>query len=68
MSDIPEADWKVLRSLKDVALERLCDRILAEIQAAATMPGRTSHQRYLDVWLVRGESSMAVSSSPMSIR
>ena len=50
MSDIPEADWKVLRSLKDAALDRLCECILAEVHAAATMPGRTNHQRYLDVY------------------
>ena len=50
MSDILEADWKVLRSLKDTALERLCERILAEVHAAAANPGRSNHQRYLDVY------------------
>jgi hypothetical protein len=60
MSDIPEADWKVLRSLKDAALERLCERILAEIHAAASMPGRTNHQRYLDVYALTQKRDKAV--------
>jgi hypothetical protein len=60
MSDIPEADWKVLRSLKDVALERLCERILAEVHAAASMPGRTNHQRYLDVYALVQKRDRAV--------
>ena len=60
MSDIPEADWKVLRSLKDVALECLCERILAEIQAAANTPGRTNHQRYLDVYALAQKRDKAV--------
>lgn len=28
---IPEADWKVLRRLHPLALERFCERVLCEI-------------------------------------
>jgi pyruvate/2-oxoglutarate dehydrogenase complex dihydrolipoamide dehydrogenase (E3) component len=50
MRDIPEQDWQLLRRLKPVALDRLCARILDEVQRAATAPGRSSHERYLDVF------------------
>jgi len=48
--DISEADWKLFKSVRDLALERLCHRILSEVIAAATDTTKGSHQRYLDVW------------------
>lgn len=60
MSDISEVDWKVLRSLKDMALDRLCERILAEVHVAANKPGRTIHQRYLDVYALVQRRDKAV--------
>lgn len=46
---IAEADWKRLRKLKEVALERLCSRILNESQAIITRD-EPSHDRYLALW------------------
>lgn len=43
---IPECDWKVFRDLRVVALERLCERILAEARAQTEIPGKSSHERY----------------------
>ncbi|MFP3940657.1 MAG: hypothetical protein ACLF0P_10150 [Thermoanaerobaculia bacterium] len=42
-----ESDWKLLRELKPVLLERLCERILAECQQAIAEEGRSAHERYL---------------------
>ncbi|HEV3051957.1 MAG TPA: hypothetical protein VGX50_16735 [Longimicrobium sp.] len=45
--DFPEADWKVLRSVKDAALNRLCERILDECRGVMDDPNGTAHERYL---------------------
>lgn len=48
--DFPEADWKVLRSVKDAALNRLCERILDECRGVMDDPALTPHQRYLKMF------------------
>lgn len=46
---IPEADWRRLSTLKPVALERLCNRILEELMLVAQSED-TSHERYLSIF------------------
>lgn len=48
--DFPETDWKVLRSVKDAALNRLCERILDECRGVMDDRGLTPHQRYLKMF------------------
>jgi len=60
MSDIPERDWKLLRELKPVALERLCERILRRAAEFVTAPGATNHQRYLKMWELIQEQNQEV--------
>ncbi len=47
---LPERDWKLLRQLAPVALERFCDRTLREATAIANAPAKTSHERYLQLY------------------
>jgi hypothetical protein len=47
---IAESDWKKFRKVRELALERLCTRILSEIQKAGTRPDLTSHERYLEIY------------------
>jgi hypothetical protein len=47
LRDIREADWKLLRELKPLALARYCDRVLAEVVALASDAAVGSHERYL---------------------
>lgn len=47
MNKISEPDWKLLRELKPVALERLCARILQRVALQCASNGETSHQRFL---------------------
>jgi hypothetical protein len=47
---ITEADWKVLRHLHPLALERFCDRVLAEIERVTHLSAQSAHQRYLDIF------------------
>ena len=47
---IPECDWKVFRELRQVALERFCDKILTEAKAEIERPGKSSHEKYLTLY------------------
>lgn len=47
---IPETDWKVLRALHPVALDRYCERVLEEIRQIAADAQRSHHQRYLAIF------------------
>ncbi|MDP1658808.1 MAG: peptide ABC transporter substrate-binding protein [Methylotenera sp.] len=48
--DIRESDWKVLKQLHDVALNRFCQRALSDFEGIATDTSRTPHQRYLSLY------------------
>jgi hypothetical protein len=48
--EIKEADWKVLKRLHPVALERFCERVLTEIGNVKNDDARNFHQRYLDIF------------------
>lgn len=43
---LPEADWKLFRSAREVALDRFCARILEESAALIADENRTYHERY----------------------
>lgn len=47
MNDFPEADWKTLRALKPVLLDRLCARTLQECGEVIDSAEGTAHERYL---------------------
>ena len=46
----PERDWKALRALLPVALDRFCERVLAEVTAITSDTLRSNHERYLAVY------------------
>jgi hypothetical protein len=48
--DIPESDWKAFRNLREVALERFCERILADIGRIASNSATSYHGRYLEIF------------------
>src|SRR4051794_32095483 len=48
--NISERDWKLFRELSPVALERLCDRIMAEAKETIERPGKSSHEKYLSLY------------------
>lgn len=49
MNEIDEPDWKLLRELKTVALERLCERILQQVAPQCDLNGETNHHCFLKV-------------------
>ena len=53
-TEIKESDWKLFRRLHKIALERFCERVLKEVQAAAAENTDGYHDSYLKVFtLVR---------------
>jgi hypothetical protein len=48
--EIPEPDWKLLRKLHPLALERFCERVLDEVGGLAADPGKSAHERYRAVY------------------
>ena len=49
---IKESDWKVLRRLHPLALERFCERVLAEIERVEHDDALSFHQRYLNIFKI----------------
>ena len=52
LRDLKESDWKLLRQLAPVALERFCQRILGEIDRFGSDSTKSHHQRYLDIFKI----------------
>lgn len=52
--EIKESDWKLLKQLHPVALERFSQRILSEIGSINAESAKGFHQRYLDIFEVVG--------------
>jgi hypothetical protein len=47
---IHERDWKVFRQLQPLALDRFCQRVLAELGGLAADASKSHHERYLMVF------------------
>ncbi|MGB4925450.1 MAG: hypothetical protein WBP25_03010 [Giesbergeria sp.] len=48
--ELSESDWKVLKQLHSIALERFCQRVLSEVDGIVADTSKTSHQRYLAMY------------------
>lgn len=58
---IAEADWKVLRRLHTLALERFCERVLVEIDRVMHIRAQNAHQRYLGIFkIIERDRDMAI--------
>ena len=52
MREIKESDWKILRQLQPIALERFCKQILSEAEVINSDSTKSFHQKYLDIYEV----------------
>ena len=52
---VRDSDWKVFRELREIALDRLSARILAEVVDIARDESRGNHERYRAVWTLLRE-------------
>ena len=50
MKDGAEADWKTLRALSKVALDRYCAKVLDDCAAVIRDESKSSHERYLELF------------------
>ena len=48
--EIKETDWKLFRQLQLISLERLSERIIAEVKIISSDTDNTFHQRYLGIF------------------
>ena len=59
--DIPERDWKKLRSLKDSALNIACERVFQKVEKLIDSREADSHKYYLKLWKVMREQDKLIS-------
>lgn len=52
MWEIKEPDWKVLRRVHPLALERFCERVLAEVDRVLRDDAKDHHARYLQIFRI----------------
>jgi hypothetical protein len=52
MREISEPDWRVLRRVHPLALERFCERVLAEVDRVSRDGAKTHHARYLQIFRI----------------
>ena len=50
--EITEPDWTVLRRVHPLALERFCERVLAEIDRVSRDGAKSRHARYLQIFRI----------------
>jgi len=50
LREIKETDWKALRRLHALAVERFCEGVLAEVERVMHNSTEDAHQRYLDIF------------------
>lgn len=55
--DMKESDWRILRQLKPVALDRFCERALTQIGTASSNTARNHHEQFLYLFgLIRDQN------------
>jgi hypothetical protein len=66
MREIKEPDWKVLRRVHPLALERFCERALAEIDLVWRDGVKSHHARYLQIFGIIQQSDRVIASLEQS--
>ncbi len=59
---VAEADWKHLRKLLPVVLDRYCAQILNEIARISANEAKSYHQRYLDIYRIIQSRDKAIAA------
>lgn len=54
---IKESDWKRFSQLKKTALDRYCERALADCRATMDQEDRSNHERFLDLYQQLNEAN-----------
>jgi hypothetical protein len=67
-TEIKESDWKLLRRLHQIALERFCERVLKEVRAAAADHTDGYHDSYLKVFALLRERDKTIARAFNDLR
>lgn len=49
-TDFPESDWRAFRKLREIALERFCERVVTNINRIAADAGLAYYSRYSSIY------------------
>ena len=55
MNDISPADWKTFKRVRELALERFCERVLDDVTRIASDNAKSKHERYLAIYRLMRE-------------
>lgn len=55
MHDIGQADWKIFKELRALALERFCSRVLDEVAGISSDNAKSKHDRYIAIYQLMRE-------------
>jgi hypothetical protein len=55
LGQISEPDWKIFKPVREQALERFCERVLAEAERIRADAGKTQHERYIATYQLMKE-------------
>jgi hypothetical protein len=61
--DVPEADWRIFRTLRERALERFAEQILDELATVCSDRSRDAAERYGEVWGLLRERDRAMADA-----
>lgn len=60
--EIRESDWQAFRRLYPIALERFCQRVLAEVELLASNAQISAHERYREIYSLMRERDKELAS------
>jgi len=52
LGQISEPDWKIFKPVRQQALERFCERVLAEIECIRADASKSQHERYIATYQI----------------
>jgi len=55
MHDISQADWKVFKGLRQLALERFCAQVLDDVARISSDHAKSKHDRYVEIYRLMQE-------------
>jgi hypothetical protein len=61
--EVPEADWRIFRTLRERALERFAQQILDELASVCSDRTRVAHERYLEIHRLLRERDRAMADA-----
>ena len=50
--EVSESEWKIFHELREISLQRYCERVCDDIDRIRQDDSKTHHQRYLDIFVL----------------